>query len=127
MDLTDTLDEIVDTVEIVVADTRSWRPSFENASVAVSVEPISFERRSLAGRYFHLEAELVLTVGSADTRSAQGDAHRLALAVHDRIDQVAPSGGGIGSWNVRETRFVRPGGDTTPGAVLILDVEVEWT
>ena len=128
-DLSDTLDALVDVAQDCVADSRRWRPNAENAAQAVSVEPVSFERRSLAGRLFMLEAELVVRVAAGDTRSQQVAAQQLGVELHDAFEALRrtwPASSGISSLSVREVRFVRPAADTTGGVLLILDVEVEW-
>lgn len=128
MDLSDTLDAIADLATVVVADSRRWRPGFENAAVAVSVEPVSFTRSTLAGDRYSLEAELVLSVGAGDERSQQIRAHEIALELEQTIEADRwTTTASIDSVSVRETRFIRPGPESAAGAALILDVEAIWS
>lgn len=128
MDLSATLDAIADVCQDVVADSRRWRPGFENAAVAVAVEPVAFERRAFGGNRYMLEAELFLTINAADERSRQLRAHEVALQLQKELDEAgwasAPS---VESLSVREVRFVRASAESAGGAVLTLDVEVIWT
>ena len=128
MDLSATLDALADVCRDVVADSRRWRPGFENAAVAVSVEPVAFERRTIAGNRYSLEAELFLSVNVADERSRQVLAHEVALQLQKELDghrwtDVAS----IDDLSVREVRFVRASAEAAGGAVLTLDVEVIWS
>ena len=128
MDLSDTLDAIVDVTETVVADSRRWRPGFESAAVAVSVEPVAFERRALAGGRYMLEVELFLAVKGADERSRQVRAHEVALQLQQELDAERwAASASIDSLSVREVRFIRPAAEAAGGAVLTLDVEVIWS
>ena len=128
MDLNATLDAIAEVCTDVVASSRTWRPGFENAGVATSVEPIAFERRAFGLNRYMLEAELFLTVQGADERSRQLRAHEVALQLQRELDAATwaavPS---IDSLCVRETRFIRAAADSAGGAVLTLDVEVIWS
>lgn len=128
MDLSDTLDAITDVAAAVVADSRRWRPGFENAAIAVSVEPVAFERRAFGGDRYMLEAELFLSVNVADERSRQVRAHEVALQLQQELDgERWASAGSVDSLSVREVRFVRASAEAAGGAVLTLDVEVIWT
>jgi hypothetical protein len=128
MDLSDTLDAIADVCQDVVDDSRRWRPGFENAGAAVSVEPIAFERRAFGGNRYTLEAELFLVVNASDQRSRQVRAHEVALQLQQELDSAGWSSvASIESLAVREVRFVRASAEAAGGAVLTLDVEVIWT
>jgi hypothetical protein len=128
MDLSDTLDALTRAAQDVVADARRWRPGFDHASVAVSVEPEAFRRSAMGRNRYHLEAEMVLTVNVADARSQQVRSHQVALELEKELGRFDWADvDSIESVQVRETRFESPEEEAVGGAVLTLDVEVVWT